>query len=537
MPRSEPTIPIIDLFAGPGGLGEGFTAFAPDDGPRFQINLSVEYEPNAHATLQLRSFVRQFGGRDRWPDTYFDFLESGDLMHLQKQHPLEWAAATEEAIQAELGVAEHDQIVERRVAAIRRANKGRDIVLIGGPPCQAYSLIGRARNRGIEAYEPEHDRRHYLYEEYLAIIRESWPAIFVMENVKGILSSRVSGEKMIGRIMGDLSEPDRNGRMSLRKRYQLCPVVLPETDRSPSEEQYRPSDFIVRAEDHGVPQARHRVFIMGVREDVVRKAGGLPGIEGCLISRRGDHNETTVHKAIHDLPDLRSGLSKGDSLEAWRAVLASAQTKDFSDAISIASGPEVARVCEVSVDRAIRRRFERGGRYLENRQRSLLPSDLASWLHNDRLPGVCNHETRGHIPADLHRYLFAAAYAKVCGISPTLADFPDELLPEHRNVKRAIRGGSLFSDRFRVQVRDRVSSTVTSHISKDGHYYIHYDPVQCRSLTVREAARLQTFPDDYCFMGGRTAQYVQVGNAVPPWLARQIAEVVHSIMRKAGRFG
>jgi DNA (cytosine-5)-methyltransferase 1 len=129
------------------------------------------------------------------------------------------------------------------------------------------------------------------------------------------------------------------------------------------------------------------------------------------------------------------------------------------------------------------------------------------------------------MPKDLARYLFASAYGQQYGTSPRLWDFPPDLLPDHANVERAI-DERLFSDRFRVQLAGDASTTITSHISKDGHYFIHFDPVQCRSLTVREAATLQTFPSDYFFCGPRTSQYVQVGNAVPPELARKIAAIV-----------
>jgi DNA (cytosine-5)-methyltransferase 1 len=156
---------------------------------------------------------------------------------------------------------------------------------------------------------------------------------------------------------------------------------------------------------------------------------------------------------------------------------------------------------------------------------SAKPDRHKKWYMDARLGGVCNHETRGHIRADLHRYFFAAVFAREKKRSPLLEDFPKALLPKHANVAAALKE-TKFNDRFRVQLAGRPSTTVVSHISKDGHYYIHYDPAQCRSLTVREAARLQTFPDNYFFEGERTEQYKQVGNAVPPLLAKQIARVV-----------
>jgi DNA (cytosine-5)-methyltransferase 1 len=154
---------------------------------------------------------------------------------------------------------------------------------------------------------------------------------------------------------------------------------------------------------------------------------------------------------------------------------------------------------------------------------------LKTWFIDRRIKGVTLHDARYHMPRDLRRYLFASHYARVHGESPRIADFPHRLRPAHKNVREAVRE-DLFSDRFRVQIRGKPASTVVSHISKDGHYYIHYDPIQCRSLTVREAARLQTFPDNYFFDGTRTSRYQQVGNAVPPLLARQMAAIVRAIL-------
>jgi len=155
---------------------------------------------------------------------------------------------------------------------------------------------------------------------------------------------------------------------------------------------------------------------------------------------------------------------------------------------------------------------------------------LAGWYHDPRMSGVCNHSTRGHIREDLHRYIYAACYADLYKRSPTVRDSPRGLWPAHKNVQSAVNG-NMFPDRFRVQFAGVPSTTITSHISKDGHYYIHYDASQCRSLTVREAARIQTFPDNYFFEGDRTPQYKQVGNAVPPLLAREIARIVCDLVR------
>ena len=159
--------------------------------------------------------------------------------------------------------------------------------------------------------------------------------------------------------------------------------------------------------------------------------------------------------------------------------------------------------------------------------------NLQEWLRDERVGGSLNHLPKSHMASDLVRYLFLSTWAHVHKKSPVLKDYPEVLLPNHTEVQEAKVAGTLgkvsFSDRFKVQQKDKPSSTITCHLYRDGHSTIHYDSTQCRSLSVREAARLQTFPDNYLFCGSRAQQYKQVGNAVPPYLANQIASLLKTV--------
>ncbi len=316
--------------------------------------------------------------------------------------------------------------------------------------------------------------------------------------------------------MDDLRNPGiavKSAPKGAEDEYRLMPLVATEGELL-GEFGYVPEDFIIRSERFGIPQARHRLIILGVRSDIVTQPDLLE-----------ESSQATVENVIGDLPRLRSGLSKeDDSPEAWRQAV-----QELGEAAWLKNGGMFADVREeiLSVLKRLSSSLGRGKAYVAGMAK---PKRHADWFCDPRLLGVCNHETRGHIRKDLHRYLFAAVFAKVQGRSPLLEDLPKTLLPKHKNVQDALKE-TKFNDRFRVQLADRPSTTVVSHISKDGHYYIHYDPTQCRSLTVREAARLQTFPDNYFFEGNRTQQYHQVGNAVPPLLARQIAKIVADLLK------
>ena len=245
----------------------------------------------------------------------------------------------------------------------------------------------------------------------------------------------------------------------------------------------------------------------------------------------------SIEEAIKDLPRLRSRISKGtDNYENWKSVLL-----ELPGIISDIS-PDVKEGIENELNaiKARERELKPGCRFKarkeykqKGRGAGKFIKDNWDWFHDERIEGVLNHEARSHKVSDLRRYFWCSVFAKVKGRSPRLHDFPEDLLPDHTNVINGVK--SIFPDRFKVQLKNKPSKTITSHISKDGHYYIHYDPQQCRSLTVREAARIQTFPDNYFFEGNRTQQYHQIGNAVPPLLANQLAEIVFKIMDEKGQ--
>lgn len=465
-------IPVVDLFAGPGGLGEGFSRV--EDGKAFRIIISIEKDPYAIGTLRLRAFYRAWMRSHRKvPPAYLDLLASDNaeakqaaLAELAKLP--EWAEAHEEACHLELGkdnLRIHSLIKDR-------LGKTKNWVLIGGPPCQAYSLAGRSRMQNHDGLKADH--RHFLYKEYLDIIQEFEPAIFVMENVKGLNTAKVAGKPILPAILKDL-------RAAGEKGYELHSLET-EEDALPG---IGNDDFLIRAENHGVPQTRHRVIIIGVRKDLRLKPEALE-----------KRKLVTVEQAIDDLPALE-GLDSGEERKKYTLRQ---------------KGQPFVRV---------------------SGSRKCLPPFLSNFMSpmafelNDIL---LNHQARSHMSQDLKRYEWWATEAKRTGKSPTLHDnVPPGLLPKHQNVHDD--SPMVFADRFKVQLADKPSGTVTSHISKDGHYYIHYDPAQARSFSVREAARIQTFPDDYFFMGNRTQQYHQVGNAVPPYLAYQIGKRVWAALR------
>lgn len=521
-------IPVIDIFAGPGGLGEGFSSvYTPDGNRAFNIALSIEKDEHAHKTLTLRSFFRQFKPNEI-PEEYYEYIKGNIAIEkLYEKYPKEATHAVNETWCATLGE-EKDETVDNK---IRKALNGeQNWLLIGGPPCQAYSVVGRVR-RQKNILDETTDVRVGLYKQYLRILAIHNPAVFVMENVKGLLSATTKSSPMLTKILEDLSEPvaaylkdyERNGQELICPGYKIFSLILKPKDHDENDNPIiAQKDYLIKCENYGIPQTRHRVILLGVRRDI----NYIPDV-------LQKENKIPVSKVLSGLTRLRGKLSTGpDEGEIWKESIKGILKRGMLTGIDSDVKEEIVKQLEELT-------FPREGSGREFIPYEHVRSDYrADWFIDNRLAGVCNHASRGHMESDLQRYFFISCFARIKEYSPQLADFPEGLLPDHKNVYN--QDGDItrkFADRFKVQLKNKPSKTITSHISQDGHYYIHYDPTQCRSLTVREAARIQTFPDNYFFCGPRTKQYIQVGNAVPPLLAYQIAGIVKNVFTRTNAAG
>lgn len=519
----------IDLFAGPGGLGEGFTKSG------FEIAVSVEKEQKECETLVQRKLHHAL--LHRGDKILAGKLASGEIQvdAVRDRDPELVAHCSSRVLKFELGTEPFADLHAQIHDALK--DRGQEpLLLLGGPPCQAYSVVGRSRNIGKTkiAANPTAldefyaDSRHTLYREYLKVLAVFSPDVFIMENVRGILSARTAPDaakgSVIAQIIADIQRPraamsrdkgfreelDKLGLNMSEEEYVLFPLVEKTSDDLFGEldEPLKPIDFLIKSEEHGIPQTRHRVIICGIRKSLVARVG--------LPQQLTRQKPTSLADVISALPKLRSRITK-------KAVTDDEWEKVVSDEISrlVATGPpEVSS--KTSYAKAVKK-----ARVKRNRP-------LAEFLE-DSLGTITEHKTRSHMLSDLARYYFCADYAEREFRSPRISDWPTgELAPQHKDIKR--QGNRLtassFVDRFKVQLWNEPCSTITSHISKDGHHYIHPDKTQCRSLSVREAARIQTFPDSYQFCGGISQQFHQIGNAVPPFLAFQIANILKEYLEQ-----
>jgi DNA (cytosine-5)-methyltransferase 1 len=406
---SQKTRPrILDLFAGAGGFSEGFVSAG------CEMIAHIEMDKDACETIRTRMI-------------YHALRRSGKLSEYRKYasgKKTRGALVEDNNLQQEVESVIQAQISEKNRAAlikeVRRRLAGEKLdMIIGGPPCQAYSHIGRASDRR----KMKRDPRKFLYEHYVEFIKAFKPKMFVFENVPGLLSA---GK---GSYLADMR------RLMKKAGYK--------TD-------YR----LLNAADFGVPQNRKRVILIGWRED--------SGLEA--------YPEFKTVERTYTVADFLSGLPK----------------------LKAGQGNE--------------RTLRKGGSALLRRL------DIES----KDTPFILDHAARPQSQRDLEIYKIAVRKKNLGGN----LRYPD--LP--KNLK-SYKNETSFLDRFKVVDASALAShTVIAHIAKDGHYYIHPDIKQNRALTVREAARLQTFPDNFIFEGTRSSKYRQIGNAVPPMLSKVIAD-------------
>lgn len=411
---------VIDLFAGAGGLSEGFF----NEG--FEVIVKIEKNKPACETLLTRScyhHLKNTADFIQYKNYLQGIIDKKTLIEFSKKYNFN----ANSIINMEIGDNSIEEIL-KKVSKILGGDKLDGI--IGGPPCQAYSLIGRSSN----LKKKEHDDRIYLYEYYLMFLKKFKPKFFIFENVKGLLSYK-----------------DKNSEL-----------LLPKIIKSFEECGYKISYKIIDASEFGVPQKRERLFIFGIKSR--RKINFLDE----FIKEYSNKCPITLNDLFIDLPKIKSGQSNNKYISSL--------------------APENIR------------------KYME--ETLIKPSkwDLLTL-----------HESRPNNENDLQIYKLIATKKKK-GINVLYSDLPKELI-KHNNTNQ-------FLDRFKALDGKSLSHTIVAHIAKDGHHYIHPDISQNRSISIREAARIQSFSDDYFFETSRTAAFTQIGNAVPPLLAKKLARKI-----------
>jgi DNA (cytosine-5)-methyltransferase 1 len=413
---SSPT--YIDLFAGAGGLSEGFIRAG------YEPIAHVEFDEAACYTLKTR-LAYHYLKKENNIEPYIQYLKGYiGRKELYSKIPEELLYSV---INKEIG-RDNEEIFNQ---IDRLKGEGHVDLIIGGPPCQAYSLVGRARS--VDGMR--HDSRNHLYVEYAKYLEKYNPKFFVFENVLGLKSAKK------GTYLTNIE------KLFLKKGYQMRLYTL-------------------SSNNFGVLQNRRRIIILGWQKDL---QFDLPDFEAFRVT-----NEFNVDSIFNDLPTIHAGEG-----------------------------------------------VEKGGKYKAEANHYLKQQSIRNGLEI-----LTQHVSRPHTEQDKMIYRIAV---KKWNSSKKRLDYNDlpEMLKTHKNRHS-------FFDRFKVVAQDiSCSQTVVAHIAKDGHYYIHPDIKQNRSISVREAARLQSFPDDYYFEGvkelsNRTAAFKQIGNAVPPLMAYEISKFLKS---------
>lgn len=405
----------IDLFAGAGGLSEGFTANG------YNAVAHVEMNQDACFTLKTR-ICYYYLKKNNKLNIYQKYLKkeiSRDELYSSVPQILISSVVNETMSEDNM------KNIFEKIDTILDEKNIKDVdLIVGGPPCQAYSLVGRA----VKEDKMIGDPRNYLYQLYIKVLKQYKPKMFVFENVPGLLTANG------GKYFSDMQKAFK-------------------------EAGYKIDHRILNAKDFGVLQNRRRVILLGWKKDKQVKYPQFDIVE----------NEHTVESILSDLPSILAGQEKN------------------TYATSVYS--------EYLRKTGIRK-----------------STDILTW-----------HIARPHIDRDKKIYKKAIEAWEQNHQRIKYTELPKELCT-HKNR-------TAFLDRFKVVAKDLdCCHTMMAHISKDGHYFIHPDIKQLRSITVREAARIQSFPDDFYFEGSRTAAFTQIGNAVPPLMANGIAKKIKTIL-------